>query len=206
MIFGYVLGTAILLVLLWLVNGVRRIGSISVGAKIPDRNGSALLLIDLQSVFWDHGPYLATAKEAAAAVILKEIEAAQTAFHPVIALRQEWSIPSTKAVARLLMKGQAIEGSDGVELSEVFSSLPDHVVVKRVQDAFETGELDRLLERLDVGTLRVVGLDRNYCVQKTALAARNRGYDVIVVNDGTLSAAPSESAEKRMTSSGVIIC
>ncbi|MGB3146767.1 MAG: cysteine hydrolase [Paracoccaceae bacterium] len=206
MTFGYVLGIVVLAPIIWLVDGIRRIGSVSVGATIPDRRGSALLLIDLQSVFWDRGPYPDAARQSAASVILKEVEAARAQNHPVIAVRQEWSISSTKAVARLTMKGQAIEGSDGTELAAPFSALPDHVIVKRVQDAFETGELDALLEQLDVGKLRLVGLDLNYCVQKTALAARNRGYDVTVVKDGSLSAAPTERAEKRMSSVGVAIC
>lgn len=206
MTFGIVLGIAVLLLILWLGNGIRRIGAVSVGEFIPDRKGSALLLIDLQSVFWERGPYSKAAKEAAAAVILAEVEAARTQSHPVIAVRQEWSIPSTKAVAKLAMKGQALEGSDGIEIAEVFASLPDHVLVKRVQDAFETGELDALLERRDVGRLRLVGLDMNYCVQKSALAARNRGYDVTVVKGGTLSAGPTESTEERMSSAGVAVC
>lgn len=206
MTFGIILGIAVLLFILWLGNGIRRIGAVSIGEMIPHRKGSALLLIDLQSVFWERGPYSKAAKEAAAAVILAEVEAARAQNYPVIAVRQEWSIPSTKAVAKLAMKGQAIEGSDGTEIAEVFTSLPDHLVVKRVQDAFETGELDALLESRDVGRLRLVGLDMNYCVQKTALAARNRGYDVTVVKDGTLSAGPTESAEERMSSAGVAVC
>lgn len=206
MTFGIALGAAVLLLILWLGKGVGRIGSVSVGETIPDRTGSALLLIDLQSVFWDRGPYSDAAKEVAAAIILEEVEAARAQGHPVIAVRQEWSIPSTKVLARLMMRGQAIEGSEGTELAERFSSCPEHVLVKRVQDAFETGELDALLERLNVGKLRLVGLDLNYCVKKTALAARNRGYDVTVVKDGTLAAAPTESAEKQMSSAGVAVC
>lgn len=206
MTFGIVLGTAVLFLILWLADGMRRVGAVSVGETIPDRNGSALLLIDLQSVFWERGPYSNAAKEAAAAVILAEVEAAKAQNHPVIAVRQEWSIPSTKAVAKLTMKGQAIEGSNGTEIAKVFAALPDHVIVKRVQDAFETSELDTLLAHLDVGKLRLFGLDLNYCVQKTALAARKRGYDVTVVKGGTLSATPTESAEKRMTSAGVSVC
>lgn len=202
----YIFGAAVLLLLLWLGNGVRRIGSVSAGETIRERGGSALLLIDLQSVFWERGPYSDAAKETAAAAILEEVEAAQAQNHPVIAIRQEWSIPSTKVVARLAMKGQAIQGSDGIEIAEQFSALPEHVIVKRVQDAFETGELDGLLERLDVGKLRLVGLDLSYCVQKTALAAINRGYDVTVVKDGTLSAGPTENAEKQMSSAGVAVC
>lgn len=204
MTFGYIFGIVFLLLILWLGNGVRRIGSVSVGETIRERDGSALLLIDLQSVFWDRGPYSDAQKESAASVILDEVEAARAQNHPVIAVRQEWSIPSTKAVARLTMKGQAIEGSEGVEIAEQFSSLPNHVMVKRLQDAFETDELDALLERLGVGKLRIIGLDLNYCVQKTALAAKNRGYHVTVVKDGTLSAAPTEAAEKRMSSAGVV--
>lgn len=206
MTFGIVLGTAVLFLILWLADGMRRVGAVSVGETIPDRNGSALLLIDLQSVFWERGPYSNAAKEAAAAVILAEVEAAKAQNHPVIAVRQEWSIPSTKAVAKLTMKGQAIEGSNGTEIAKVVAALPDHVIVKRVQDAFETSELDTLLAHLDVGKLRLFGLDLNYCVQKTALAARKRGYDVTVVKGGTLSATPTESAEKRMTSAGVSVC
>ena len=206
MIFGYVLAFAAFILVLWLGNGVRRISSVSVGETIPDRSGSALLLIDLQSVFWERGPYSDAAKTSAAAVILGEAEAAKAQNHPVIAVRQEWSIPSTKAVAKLTMKGQAIQGSDGTELEKRFSQLPDHIIVKRVQDAFETGELDTLLKNLNVGQLRLVGLDFNYCVLKTALAARNRGYDVTVVKAGTLSAAPTERVEKQMLAAGLAVC
>lgn len=205
MTFAIVLGAAVLLLVVWLGNGARRISSVSDGATIPDREGSALLLIDLQTVFWDRGPYPDAAKDVAAAIILEEVDAARVQGHPVIAVRQEWSIPSTKALARLTMKGRAIEGSEGTELAAQFSSSPEHVIIKRVQDAFETGELDALLERLDVGKLRLVGLDLNHCVQKTALAARNRGYDVTVVKDGTLAAASTAVAERRITSAGAVL-
>ncbi|MEZ5750871.1 MAG: isochorismatase family cysteine hydrolase [Paracoccaceae bacterium] len=206
MTFGLAFGIAVLLLMFWLGNGIRRIGSVSGGETIPDRNGSALLLIDLQSVFWERGPYPAAAKEVAATTILGEVEAARAQGHPVIAVRQEWSIPSTKVLAKLTMKGQAIEGSEGTELAAQFSSCPEHVLVKRVQDAFETGELDALLARLNVGKLRLAGLDFNYCVKKTALAARNRGYDVTVVKDGTLAAASKATAEKQMSLAGVAVC
>ncbi|UWR78391.1 isochorismatase family protein (plasmid) [Phaeobacter inhibens] len=66
--------------------------------------------------------------------------------------------------------------------------------------------MDALLKRYDVGRLRLVGLDMNYCVQKTALAARKRGYEVTVVKEGTLAATQTESAEKKMSSAGVATC
>ena len=191
-LFLVILGAAV-----WLVNGIRQIGAVSAGDPIEERSESALLLIDLQTVFWEAGMFTQTAKADAKEQILVEVDAAKLDRTPVIAIRQEWSIPSTKVVAKLLMKGQAVKGTRGTEIAVPFENVADHVVVKRVQDAFETKELDALLKQLSVGKLSIVGLDTNYCVAKTALAARQRGYDVEIVEQGVLSADP-KTAEKTL--------
>ena len=205
MTYVYAGGLAVLVVVGWLAHGVWRIGAVSKGVPIVARAETALLLIDLQTVFWEDGPYDEAAKAAAQAAIFREIDAARAGGHPVVALRQEWSIPSTKAVARMTMQGAAVEGTTGTGLADPFVGVADHVLVKRVQDGFETGELDRLLEQLGVGGLRIVGLDLCYCVQKTALAARNRGYEVTVVRDATLASGPTEKAVSAMTSRNVVL-
>ncbi|WP_339767851.1 isochorismatase family cysteine hydrolase [uncultured Pseudosulfitobacter sp.] len=183
--------------ILWLANGIRQIGAVSSGNAVSGRSGTALLLIDLQTVFWDSDLFNEPAKAAAESLILAEIDAAKSDRIPVIAVRQEWSIPATTAVARLLMNGQAIAGTPGTEIAAPFAGLADQTLVKRVQDAFETKELDKILGQLNVGTLRIVGLDTNYCVAKTALAARQRGYQVEIVKRGVLSADPKR-AEKTL--------
>lgn len=203
--FGCIAAFAALLGFVWLALGVRKIGAVSRGAPIGTQQKEALLLVDLQSVFWDGGAYSVAAKQLAEDAILREIEAAKAQGHPVIAVRQEWSIPSTRVVARLAMKGQAIAGSAGTELAAPFAHVADHVLIKRVQDAFETGALDALLVKLGVGKLRLAGLDLNHCVLKTALAARNRGYEVSVVRDGTLSAAPSDRSKEQLAAHGVVL-
>lgn len=111
----------------------------------------------------------------------------------MIAVRQEWSLPVTKVLARLTMQGQAIEGTDGIELAAPFQGLVHHEIIKRVQDGFETGALDALLEQLDVGRLRIVGLDGQYCVAKTAQGALSRGYQVELVTAGILSGNPDKA-------------
>jgi nicotinamidase-related amidase len=184
-------------VMLWLANGIRKIGAVSRGRLIGDRSGTVLLLIDLQAVFWDHGPYTETAKADAGSAILAEISAAKADQIPIVAVLQEWSIPSTKIIARLAMKGQGVEGTAGTEMAVPFAGLADYVLVKRVQDAFETGDLDMLLEKLGAGKLRVVGLDMAYCVAKTALAARQRGYDVEIPTQATLLANPTAAERTR---------
>lgn len=182
------LGVVFVAALGWLANGIRKIGTVSVGPLIGERAGAALVLVDLQTVFWDANLYSGAAKSAALTVILDEIKNAKANGIPVIGVQQEWSIPSTKAVAKLFMKGQAVQGTAGTELAAPFAGFVDHTIVKRVQDGFETGELDKLLEDLEVGKLILVGLDTQYCIAKTALAARGRGYGVEIPKRGVLSA------------------
>lgn len=189
MTFWLILGL-LLLALLWVLNGIRRIGNVSHGPKIEARPNRALLLIDLQTVFWDSDTYDIQARSEVEAAVLSAVADARKRGDSIIALRQEWSIPSTKLVARLMMKGQAIAGSDGTEVAAPFAGLADHTIVKRVQDAFETGELDSLLKTLNVGSLRIAGLDGNYCVAKAAEAAILRGYAVELVKEAILTADP----------------
>ncbi|KIC50027.1 isochorismatase family cysteine hydrolase [Tateyamaria sp. ANG-S1] len=202
---GYIAAAFALAAVLWLGVGIRRIGAVSQGDPIGNRSRTAVLMIDLQTVFWDHGPYADDAKAQAESAILNEVANAKAQGMPVIAMRQEWSIPSTKAIARLLMKGQAVAGTPGTELAAPFANLAEHILVKRVQDSFETGALEPLLADLNVGRLRLVGLDFNYCVLKTALAARQRGYDVEVITQGTLAAASTAKSEDRLRHAGVAL-
>ena len=51
-------------------------------------------------------------KTCAAKAIKPEVRRAKAKGQPVIALRQAWPIPSTKRLARLLIKGQGIAGLD----------------------------------------------------------------------------------------------
>lgn len=199
----YIAVVAVLAIVLWIANGIRMMGAVSRGEPIGSRPNTALLLIDLQSVFWDDGPYGDTEKSVAQSVILDEIAAMNDNAHPIIAVRQEWSQASTKVISWLTMGGQAIAGRAGNEIAAPFDGRADYVLVKRVQDAFETGELDVLMEKLDVGKLRIVGLDMNYCVGKTALAARKRGFEVEVVSRGTLAAKPAGNMHGLLAGQGV---
>ncbi|GAA6182289.1 hypothetical protein NBRC116594_37270 [Shimia sp. NS0008-38b] len=191
----------------WLANGVRLIGAVSLGERIPVRPKEAVLLIDLQTVFWEQGPYSEADKALALATIVEEVNRAKAAGVPVIAMRQEWSIPSTKVIAKLTMGGQAIAGSKGTEIATPFADLPDFVLTKRVQDSFETGDLDALLAELDVGRLTITGLDARYCVAKSIQAAKNRGYQVDVVQNAVLSAdhASGVGALEALVGEGTIL-
>ena len=200
------LAISVIVLVIWLFIGAKKIGHVSQGSKIGDRPNSAILLIDLQTIFWESGPYDEESKFKAQSAIEAEVLQAQDAGSPVIAIRQEWSILSTKIIAKLLMKGQAIAGSKAIELAVPFADMANHTLTKRVQDAFETGKLDVLLEQLDVGTLRILGLDGNYCVAKTAQGARQRGFDVAIVTAGVLVGNPAKykSVLNTLNAAGVL--
>lgn len=177
---------------LWLGLGAARIGAVSQGQPIDPRPNEALLLIDLQTVFWEEAGFSPEAKARAQSTIEAEAEAMRARGGHVIALRHIWSLPVTKVLARLTMKGQAVEGTAGTEIAAPFQGLADEVLVKRVQDGFETAELDALLQRLNVGRLRVAGLDGEYCIARTVKAALNRGFEVQVLTAGVLTANPDK--------------
>ncbi|MEL7177955.1 MAG: isochorismatase family protein [Pseudomonadota bacterium] len=138
-------------------------------------------------------------------VLPRRSKRAKAKGQPVLALRQERSIPSKKLLARLLMKWQGIAGADRLSLAASFAGLSDHILLKRVQDGVETGAFCTLLTTLEVGHLRIAGLDCNDCVAKTTFAARLRGYDVARPTKAVLS-TDLEAASvtfKRLAKAGV---
>lgn len=170
--------------IVWLIAGMKRIGQVSPGAKIPARSGTALLLIDLQTVFWQSGAYNEATKTKVLETINVRVAEAKIKGYPIIAIRQEWSEPATRTIATLFMKGQAIAGSEGTEIATPFADTFSHQITKRVQDSFETGELDELLSSLQIGTLDIIGLDGEHCIARTTEAALNRGYVVNLIQCG----------------------
>jgi nicotinamidase-related amidase len=66
-----------------------------------------------------------------------------------------------------------------------------HVVDRYVFSAFAAPELARHLEELGAETTIFTGIESDVCVLATALAAIDRGYRVIIVEDGVASSRPS---------------
>lgn len=65
---------------------------------------------------------------------------------------------------------------------------PDEPVVdKNTSSAFNSTGIEWLLRNLGVRTLVVVGMATDMCVETTARDAADRGFDVIVVEDATLT-------------------
>lgn len=180
----------LLAIAIWLWVSARYMVRASDGVVIGTRPGEALLLVDLQAACWDDVHYDAHMRSQVEKAVAREVTQAQRDNIPVIALRHEWSGLGTRLVAHLQNQAGLVKGKPGTELAAPFADLADHMIVKRVEDGFETGELDALLQVLDVGHLRIMGRDGAHAVARTAQAALNRGYDVNLVADGVATAQP----------------
>lgn len=169
---------------LWLWVTARHMVRATEGVPVPARPGTALVLVELQEAFWNDAHHGAPDRHRVEAAVAREAELARHRDQPVIALRQEWSGLATRLIARATRPGAPLRGGAGVGLAAPFHGLADHVVVKRVEDGFETGELDAVLGALHVGRLRLMGRDGCAGLARTAQAALNRGYEVELVRDG----------------------
>ena len=61
------------------------------------------------------------------------------------------------------------------------------MVEKNTSSAFNSTGIEWLLRNLGVSTLVVIGVATDMCVETTARDAADRGFDVIVVEDATMT-------------------
>lgn len=175
-------------VALWLWVRARAFVRPSQGRRITPQPGTAILLVNLQETFWNDAHYDPSVRARMERAVNREVELAQLKDQPVIALRQEFSDLGLWLAARLFHKYRATSSGPGLLLAQPFVGMADQMVTKQVQDGFESGDLDAVLQALRIGKLRILGLDGEHDVAKTAQGALNRGYEVELVSDGIATA------------------
>ena len=77
-------------------------------------------------------------------------------------------------------------------IEELCPASTDYIVEKSTYSGFYQTELDSLLKKLGVRTLRLTGCVTHICVLFTASDAVLRGYDVEVVHDGVAGLSPAD--------------
>jgi nicotinamidase-related amidase len=67
----------------------------------------------------------------------------------------------------------------------------DEIVIRKlVTGGFDGSNIDFVLRNMNISTLIIVGVELNQCVENTVRGASMRGYDAIVVSDGTAAYTP----------------
>lgn len=84
------------------------------------------------------------------------------------------------------------KGSHGAEVIGDFIKDTDIIIEKNKDSGFYETALDDKLKELGVSSVIITGMQTQICVQTTAADAFFRGYNVIVPEDGVVSARPED--------------
>ena len=72
-------------------------------------------------------------------------------------------------------------------IDELKPTNTDHIVIKRRDSAFQDTEIEVWLKSIKVDTLVFCGIDTAVSVESSLRDGFNRGYDVILISDATIS-------------------
>jgi len=153
---------------------------------------SALLLIDLQEDFFQHGNPRKT-RTKLCSTINQLCEFFRNQELPVIWVRQEYSEDFSDAPPRLKQQENIItvKGETGSQiLSELNVNPNDIQIIKKRFSAFFQTQLDSILQDLKVNTLIIAGANTHACVLSTVQDAYNRDYQLILVPQAVQSHDP----------------
>lgn len=75
----------------------------------------------------------------------------------------------------------------GSQLDNRLKQVSNIIIPKKKMDAFSNPCLDFYLRERRINRLYVAGLDAAFCVKRTVLAAKNRGYEVFILENAVIS-------------------
>jgi nicotinamidase-related amidase len=170
---------------------------------------TALLIIDMQCDFLSPGGYLSSQGYSIARFqsliprLVSLLSTFRRAGFPIIHTREghdaSLATVSTREAHRSRMNGAEIgsqgplgrllvRGEQGHDIISELQPLPSEVVIdKPGRGAFAHTELDMVLRAKGLRNIVVCGVTADACVSSTVREASDRGYDVLVVEDGVES-------------------
>jgi nicotinamidase-related amidase len=135
----------------------------------------ALLIIDIQNDYFPGGAFPLVEPEGAVASARRLLDSFRTAGEPVVHLRHVWDAPDAEFMR---------PGTPGVEIhSEVAPSSGEPVIEKDAPNGFLRTPLEQTLRERGVERLVIAGMMTSMCVDATARAASDLGFDVTVAAD-----------------------
>ena len=160
--------------------------------------------VDMQRLFGPGMPWCVPWMERVlpAIMLLSGRHAARTVFTRFIPADRATDAAGTWAQVYRKWADMTLENLDP-RLLELVPPLPAFVpparlLDKRVYSPWTTGGLDRMLADTEIDTLIISGAETDMCVLATVLGAVDRGYRVVVVEDGVCGSA-DETHDAAMT-------
>ena len=116
--------------------------------------------------------------------------------NPVFHIRRSYRADGTDVELPRLEQFKAngfkvVEGTDGVKIVDELSPKPEeYVIIKSRWSGFFRTSLDMLLNRLDVKTVVLTGVQTPNCVRTTAYDAISFDFETIVITDCSAAMTP----------------
>ncbi len=134
----------------------------------------AYIVVDLQNEYLPTGNLPLVGIAEAVATAARVIEAARASGEPVIYMRHEGAADSPIFAP----------GTENVEIiPAVQPQDQEHVIVKHFPNSFRETGLQALLEEQGITDVVIIGAMSHICIDATARAAVDLGYEVTVVAD-----------------------
>jgi nicotinamidase-related amidase len=172
----------------------------------------ALVVIDMQRDFVEPGGFGASLGndvsllQACVPVIAKLLSTARKLGMPVVHTREAHRADLADCPPAKRMRGKGslrigdvgpmgrllIDGEPGNAIIESLQPIAgEYEIAKPGKGAFYATSLQDVLQRLDVTHLLITGVTTEVCVQTTMREANDRGYECLLVEDGTESYFPA---------------
>ncbi|WP_372934256.1 cysteine hydrolase family protein [Mariniphaga sediminis] len=183
-------GILVLFILIVIVNLIifeKNASVVSKGQPIKKygEHNYALLVIDIQEATTGETS-MSSFYKTNSEVLIKNINQIVDSFKNrnslVIYVRSEISNPFIN-----LLNNSFAKGGLGSKFDKRLKSNYDFEIVKSRNDAFNKTKLDNILATNKINELYIVGLDAAYCIKITSEAARNRNYQVNIIEEAILS-------------------
>jgi nicotinamidase-related amidase len=186
--------------------------------ELPSDSKVALVIIDMQRDFLEHGGFgdalgndvkllLETFRKLGLPVI-HTIEAHSADLSDCPPSKLNRSKTGLKIGDRGSMGRILIIGEDGNNIIPELTPLDNEIViVKPGKGAFCRTDLESILQKENITHLLFTGVTTEVCVQTTMREANDRGYECLLIEDGTASYFPEfkESTIEMLRAQGGII-
>jgi nicotinamidase-related amidase len=135
----------------------------------------ALVVVDIQNDYFAGGANPLFEPEVAAANARRLQEAFRASSEPVLNVQHVWDEPEATFMR---------PGTPGVEINETVAPLAGELVIQKAHpNSFLETRLEETLRSLGVDHVVVCGMMTSMCVDATARAASDLGFETTVVHD-----------------------
>jgi nicotinamidase-related amidase len=134
-----------------------------------------LLIVDIQNDYFPGGAFPLVAPDSAAAAARRLLESFRAAGEPVVHLRHVWDAPDAEFMR---------PGTHGVEIHPEVAPVGDEPVIdKEAPNGFLGTPLEQTLRELGADRVVIAGMMTSLCVDATARAAADLGFELTVAAD-----------------------